>query len=96
LVLRTLDVKTKARLQAWVLRFEQGNFGEFKWPWGKRFRAYGVKEFAELVQMPSSNLSWALNSESNLTQQTLERLLQPFGLRVTLAPIIEPMQPDVA
>jgi len=54
---------------------------------GKVIRAYGLKEFAEQVQMPSSNLARALNPDSNVAQQTLERLLQPFGLRLSIAPI---------
>lgn len=63
---------------------------------GKVIRAYGLKEFAELVEMPSSNLTRALNPESNVTQKTLNRLLQPFGLQLSVAPIPESMQSNVA
>jgi DNA-binding phage protein len=52
---------------------------------GKVIRAYGLKEFAAEIDMPSSNLSRALRPSSNVTQQTLNRLLKPFGLRLSLA-----------
>jgi DNA-binding phage protein len=54
---------------------------------GKVIRAYGLKEFAAEVNMPSSNLSRALKPSSNVTQQTLNRLLEPFGLRLSVAPV---------
>ena len=54
---------------------------------GKAIHSYGLKEFAEEIGMPSSNLTRALNPESNLTQQTLNRMLEPFGLRLSIAPI---------
>ena len=59
---------------------------------GKVIRAYGLKEFAEEIGMPSSNLSRALNPGSNVTQQTLNRLLEPFGLRLSVAPISAPFR----
>ncbi len=54
----------------------------------KVVRATGVKEFAARVDMPSSNLLRAIHPNHNPTQETLERLLKPFGLRIGLAPII--------
>jgi DNA-binding phage protein len=54
---------------------------------GKVIRAYGLKEFAAEVNLPSSNLSRALKPSSNITQQTLNRLLEPFGLRLSVAPV---------
>ncbi len=57
---------------------------------GKVIRAYGLKEFAEQVQMPSSNLARVLNPDANMTQKTLDRLLQPCGLRLSIAPISHP------
>ncbi len=53
----------------------------------KVVRATGVKEFAARVDMPSSNLLRAIHPNHNPTQETLERLLKPFGLRIGLAPI---------
>ena len=55
---------------------------------GKVIRAVGVKEFAARVDMPSSNLLRAIHPKHNPTQETLEKLLKPFGLRIGLAPII--------
>jgi DNA-binding phage protein len=52
---------------------------------GKVIRAYGLKEFAAEIDMPSSNLSRALMPSSNVTQQTLNRLLKLFGLRLSIA-----------
>lgn len=50
-------------------------------------RAMGVKEFAAKVRMASPNVLRAINPRHNPTQATLDRLLKPFGLRLSLAPI---------
>ena len=54
---------------------------------GKVNRATGVKEFAHAVGMPSPNVLRAIDPKHNPTQETLERLLKPFGLRIGLATI---------
>lgn len=54
---------------------------------GKVIRAMGVKEFATKVQMASPNVLRAINPRHNPTQDTLNRLLRPFRLRLSLAPI---------
>src|SRR5438477_12943262 len=54
---------------------------------GKVVRAMGVKEFAEKVGMASPNLLRALNPRHNPTHETLNRLLKPFRLKLSLAPI---------
>lgn len=54
---------------------------------GKVIRATGVKEFAATVDMPSSNVLRAIHPRHNPTQETLDRLLKPFGLRIALAEI---------
>ena len=53
----------------------------------KVVRATGVKEFAESVGMPSPNVLRAIHPKHNPTQETLERLLKPYGLRIGLAQI---------
>jgi DNA-binding phage protein len=53
----------------------------------KIIRATGVKEFALSVGMPSPNVLRAIDPKHNPTQETLERLLKPFGLRIGLAQI---------
>jgi len=53
---------------------------------GKVIRAYGVKEFAAKVKLPSSNLIRAINPKYNPTLDTINRLLRPFSLEVTVAP----------
>jgi DNA-binding phage protein len=53
----------------------------------KVIRATGVKEFSDAVGMPSPNVLRAINPKHNPTQETLERLLRPFGLRIGLAKI---------
>lgn len=57
---------------------------------GKAIRALGVKEFAAKVGLPSSNLLRAINTKHNPTQNTLNKLLKPFRLRLSLAPIEQP------
>jgi DNA-binding phage protein len=54
---------------------------------GKVIRAYGVKEFAEEIGMPSPNILRAVNSRHNPTQETLNRLLKPFNLELAVVPI---------
>jgi DNA-binding phage protein len=53
----------------------------------KVIRAKGVKEFAQTVGMPSPNVLRAIHPKHNPTQETLERLLKPFKLRIGLAEI---------
>ena len=52
---------------------------------GKVIRAMGVKEFAAKVRMASPNVLRAISPRHNPTQDTLNRLLKPFGLRLSLA-----------
>ncbi len=52
-------------------------------------RAMGVKEFAAKVRMASPNVLRALNPRHNPTQATINRLLRPFRLRLSLALIEE-------
>ena len=54
---------------------------------GKVVRAMGVKEFAAKVGMASPNLLRTLNPRHNPTQGTLNRLLKPFRLKLSLSPI---------
>ena len=56
----------------------------------KVVRAMGVKEFAVKVGMASPNLLRSLNPRHNPTQGTLNRLLEPFGLKLSLARIKSP------
>jgi DNA-binding phage protein len=54
---------------------------------GKVIRAMGVREFGAKVRMASPNVLRAINPRHNPTQDTLNRLLRPFRLRLSLAPI---------
>jgi len=56
----------------------------------KVIRAYGVKEFAKAIKMAEPNLVRLLSARSNPTQETLNLLLKEFGLRLAVAPIVEP------
>lgn len=55
----------------------------------KAIRAMGVKEFAAKIRMASPNLLRAINPRHNPTQATLNRLLKPFQLRLSLARLAE-------
>ena len=57
---------------------------------GKVARAMGVREFASKVGMASPNLLRTLNPRHNPTQDTLNRLLKPFRLKLSLARIDPP------
>ena len=63
---------------------------------GKVIRAMGVKEFAATVSMASPNVLRAINPRHNPTQETLNRLLRPFHLRLSLAPIEKPRRRPAA
>jgi DNA-binding phage protein len=56
----------------------------------KVVRAIGVKEFAAKIDMASPNVSRAIDARHNPKQETLNRLLRPFGLRLGLTLIREP------
>ncbi len=58
----------------------------------KVIKCYGIKEFAKKINMPSSNLSRALDQRHNPTQETINRLLRPFGLMIGVKPIDESMK----
>jgi len=58
----------------------------------KVIKCYGIKEFADKINMPSSNLSRALDQHYNPTQETLNKLLKPFGLVIGVKPIDEPLR----
>ncbi len=54
---------------------------------GKVIRAIGVKEYADRVGIAGPNILRAINPRHNPTQATLNRLLEPFGLRLSLSAI---------
>ena len=54
---------------------------------GKLVRAMGVQEFAAKVRMARPNVLRTINPRHNPTQETLNRMLRPFRLRLSLAPI---------
>jgi len=54
---------------------------------GKIIRTMGVKEFAAKIGVAAPNVLRAINPRHNPTQATLNRLLKPFRLRLTLEPI---------
>jgi len=55
----------------------------------KVIRLHGVKEFAENVGMASPNVLRAIDARYNPTQVTLNRLLAPFGLRISVQPTFQ-------
>ena len=55
---------------------------------GTMIRAMGVKEFAAKAGMAAPNVLRAINRRHNPTQETLDRLLKPFGLRIGITPIV--------
>jgi len=52
----------------------------------KVIRTYGLKEFADKTRIPSSNLLRAIDPHHNPTQETLQKLLSPLGLELSVAP----------
>jgi probable addiction module antidote protein len=54
---------------------------------GKVIRAMGVKEYADKAGIASPNVLRAIRTGYNPTQATLDRMLRPFGLKLSVAPI---------
>lgn len=54
---------------------------------GKMIRAMGVKEYAAMTGIASPNVLRAIRAGHNPTQATLDRMLRPFGLKLSVAPI---------
>jgi DNA-binding phage protein len=50
-------------------------------------RAYGVKEYARLARMAPPNLLRAVRPRSNPTQVSLNRILKPLGLQLSVGPL---------
>jgi DNA-binding phage protein len=55
---------------------------------GKVIQIMGVKEFAAKIDMESPNLLRAISPRHNPTQAIINRLLNPFDLKLSLAPNI--------
>ncbi len=62
----------------------------------KAIRAIGVKEFAAKVGMASPNVLRAIHPRHNPTQETLNRLLKPFRLRLSLTRVGKGKSRDAA
>jgi DNA-binding phage protein len=62
----------------------------------KVIRTTGIKEFAARVRMASPNVVRAIHPRHNPTQATLNRLLKPFRLRLSLAPLPAPRRREAA
>lgn len=81
------DLKSMTFAQGFILAAVKDEQLPLQVVLGTVIRLYGVKEFSKLVKMPSSNILRAINPKHNPTQSTLTRLLKPFGLTITVAPI---------
>ncbi len=53
----------------------------------KVVRAYGVNAFARKIRMAPPNLLRAIAPKANPTRETLARILKPFGLQLSVAPL---------
>jgi len=63
---------------------------------GKVIRAMGVKEFSLKAGMASPNLLRAIHPRHKPRQETLDRLLKPFGLKLSFAPLKAPKRKRAA
>lgn len=50
----------------------------------KIIKAYGVKEFSEKTGIAAPNLLRISNPKHNPTMATLDKILKPFGLRISV------------
>jgi DNA-binding phage protein len=63
---------------------------------GKIIRAIGITKFAAQAGMARSNVQRAIRPQYNPTQEALNRLLAPFRLRLSLAPLTTPRRRQAA
>ena len=80
------DLKNKAFARAFILSAIEDGLSVQE-VLSKVVKAYGIKEFALKLNLPSSNLSRAINPKYNPTYETLNKLLKPFGLEVGIKPL---------
>jgi len=72
----------KARKEFFLALLKEGY--EWREALGKIVKLVGVKEYCEFVgDIKPSNLLNQLNSDSNITIETLERLTKPLGIEIT-------------
>jgi DNA-binding phage protein len=77
------------RKKAFAQEFIQGCLDEglsLQQALAKVVRAYGVKEFASKAKLPSSNLLRVIGPGYNPTIETLNTLLKPFDLCLSVTP----------
>lgn len=55
----------------------------------KVVRLYGVKEFAAKAGMAAPNLIRVLRTSYNPTQNTLNKILKPLGLKLAVVPLVK-------
>ena len=77
------DLKNKKFAKEFILAAIEDGVG-VQVALGKIIRAYGVKEFSAKVKLPASNILRSINPEHNPTQDTLNKLLKPFGLKLSV------------
>ncbi len=81
-----LDLRDKTFAREFLLAAVDAGVG-IQVALGKVIRAMGVKEFAAAIDIAPPNVLRAINPRHNPTHETLNRLLGPFRLRLSLAPI---------
>ena len=62
----------------------------------KVIHAYGVNAFARKIHMAPPNLLRAITPKANPTQETLARILKPFDLQLSVAPLAPRRRPKRA
>lgn len=80
------DLRNPSFAQEFLLSLLEDNY-TLQQALAKAIRAYGIKEFAQKVNMPSSNVARAINENYNPSQKTLETLLHVFRLRLAAQPV---------
>ena len=79
---KDLKRTVKARKEFFLALLEEGY--EWREALDKIVKLVGVKEYCEFVgDIKPSNLLNQLNSDSNITIETLERLTKPLGIELT-------------
>lgn len=89
------DLKDPSFARAFLLAAAEEGIG-IQAALGKVIKLMGVREFSKKAKMAEPNILRAVHTKHNPTQETLNRLLKPFGLRLTVAEIIAPTRKRAA
>lgn len=78
------DLRNPEFAKAFIVSLIEDEGMNIKEALAKAIRAYGIKEFAAIANIPESNIVRAISPDHNPTHKTIAELLKPFRLKVSV------------